>query len=234
MEKLDPKVDDGHQHCFRGLEFKTRNGSREKQWNVMESCMVVIDEQLRHQQLQFATSGVSVVKSAAAPCSSSSTDVAAMTSYHQQQQQQKQLQQQQLIAQADDIARAYKACTESSQKAAFERGLWDHHAALACNANIKQLDGEQEEENKDEDDTVTTAEDYSFSSTVLTVTRIDDVIMHDRNQTTIWKIPSEHLLDDQLFFVFVVRLQSIRNNFATIKYFKNTVLFFQMILVFHG
>ena len=180
MEKVDPKVDDGHQHCFRGLEFKTRNGSREKQWNVMESCMVVIDEQLRHQQLHFATSAVAINTATATAAGSSTTSshvAATTTTYYQQQQQQL------LMAQADDIARAYRACTESSQKAAFERGLWDYHAALECNSNNKNKNNKhQRDEEEEKDDTEITTEEDSFSSTVLTVTRIDDVIMYDRNQ----------------------------------------------------
>eukprot|EP00539_Tryblionella_compressa_P015390 CAMPEP_0178853798 /NCGR_PEP_ID=MMETSP0746-20121128/22448_1 /TAXON_ID=913974 /ORGANISM="Nitzschia punctata, Strain CCMP561" /LENGTH=212 /DNA_ID=CAMNT_0020519655 /DNA_START=305 /DNA_END=943 /DNA_ORIENTATION=- len=46
MEQVNPRVDDAQQ-CYRGLEFKTRQGSKLKQWNVMESAMVVFDEQIQ-------------------------------------------------------------------------------------------------------------------------------------------------------------------------------------------
>jgi hypothetical protein len=45
MERVNYYVDD-EQHYFRGLEFKTRDGFRRKQWNIMESAMVVFDEQM--------------------------------------------------------------------------------------------------------------------------------------------------------------------------------------------
>lgn len=45
MEKLNCLIDD-EQHYFRGLEFKTREGFRRKQWNIIEAAMVVFDEQI--------------------------------------------------------------------------------------------------------------------------------------------------------------------------------------------
>lgn len=44
MEDGNPNVDDG-QHYFRGVENKTRRGTRRKQWNMVEATMVVLDEQ---------------------------------------------------------------------------------------------------------------------------------------------------------------------------------------------
>lgn len=45
MEKENSKIDDGNVHCFRGLETKTRDGSRRKQFNVVDAVMAVLDEQ---------------------------------------------------------------------------------------------------------------------------------------------------------------------------------------------
>lgn len=128
MEKIDRNVDDDH-HYFRGLEFKTREGSRLKQWNVMESCMVVIDEQLRHQQLQLAAAA----EDAALALDGDSVSGSSTASRSDRQQQL-------LSAQSDDIARAYRACTESSQQAAVERAMWDRYAALACNEGQNQTE----------------------------------------------------------------------------------------------
>jgi hypothetical protein len=44
MERRNPSVDDG-QHCFRGLEFRTREGSRRRQFNQVDAAMAVMDEQ---------------------------------------------------------------------------------------------------------------------------------------------------------------------------------------------
>mmetsp|Transcript_19217 Transcript_19217/g.41766 ORF Transcript_19217/g.41766 Transcript_19217/m.41766 type:complete len:221 (-) Transcript_19217:148-810(-) len=45
MEKLNCLIDD-EQHYYRGLEFKTKEGFRRKQWNIIEAAMVVFDEQI--------------------------------------------------------------------------------------------------------------------------------------------------------------------------------------------
>jgi hypothetical protein len=37
---------DDSRHYFRGLEYKTRRGSQQKQWNMVESSMAVFDEQM--------------------------------------------------------------------------------------------------------------------------------------------------------------------------------------------
>ena len=50
MERVNYYVDD-EQHYFRGLEFKTREGFRRKQWNIMESAMVVFDEQMTYARI---------------------------------------------------------------------------------------------------------------------------------------------------------------------------------------
>jgi hypothetical protein len=44
MEDGNPDIDDD-QHYFRGVENKTRRGSRAKQWNMVEAAMAVFDEQ---------------------------------------------------------------------------------------------------------------------------------------------------------------------------------------------
>lgn len=57
MNKLSmedyPTVDDDGSY-FRGLESKTREGSRAKQWNIVESNMIVMDEQFRQNHLSLA------------------------------------------------------------------------------------------------------------------------------------------------------------------------------------
>ena len=45
MEEYNFTVDDSL-HYFRGLEFKTRRGAQQKQWNIVESSMEVFDEQM--------------------------------------------------------------------------------------------------------------------------------------------------------------------------------------------
>ena len=49
MERGNPFVNDG-QHYFRGLEYKTREGSRRRQFNQVDATMVVMDEQDAQQQ----------------------------------------------------------------------------------------------------------------------------------------------------------------------------------------
>jgi hypothetical protein len=44
MERINLSVDDG-QHSFRGLEFRTREGSRRRQFNQVDATMAVMDEQ---------------------------------------------------------------------------------------------------------------------------------------------------------------------------------------------
>jgi hypothetical protein len=49
LEQGNSHVDDG-EYYFRGLEGKTRKGSQRKQFNMVESSLVVFDEQMYHQQ----------------------------------------------------------------------------------------------------------------------------------------------------------------------------------------
>jgi hypothetical protein len=44
MERRNPSVDGG-QHCFRGLEFRTREGSRRRQFNQVDAATAIMDEQ---------------------------------------------------------------------------------------------------------------------------------------------------------------------------------------------
>jgi hypothetical protein len=46
MERYDAAVDDVH-HCYRGLESKTKEGSRRRQWYIAEAAVAVFDEQRR-------------------------------------------------------------------------------------------------------------------------------------------------------------------------------------------
>jgi hypothetical protein len=48
MERSEPFVNDG-QHYFRGLESKTREGSRRKQFNVVDASMAVFEEQMQQE-----------------------------------------------------------------------------------------------------------------------------------------------------------------------------------------
>jgi hypothetical protein len=44
MERRNPSVDGG-QHCFRGLEFRTREGWRRRQFNQVDAATAIMDEQ---------------------------------------------------------------------------------------------------------------------------------------------------------------------------------------------
>lgn len=106
MEDVNLRIDNG-QYYFRGLESKTRDQCRRKQWNIVECSVVVLDEQARLQQL------------------------------HQEQQQQQHLaashgvpfKTKKTMPDAEAIARAYMTCAESSRLAAMERGVFDQWAA---------------------------------------------------------------------------------------------------------
>ena len=50
MERGQPMVNDGQQY-YRGLESKTREGSRRKQFNAVDASMTVLDEQSQQAQL---------------------------------------------------------------------------------------------------------------------------------------------------------------------------------------
>lgn len=45
MEQFNELVDDVH-HYYRGLEFKTQEGSRRRHWNIVDAAMAVFDEQM--------------------------------------------------------------------------------------------------------------------------------------------------------------------------------------------
>lgn len=56
MESANKFIDD-EEHYFRGLESKTREGYRRKQWNIIEAAMVVFDEQINMQQQSHNNNG---------------------------------------------------------------------------------------------------------------------------------------------------------------------------------
>jgi hypothetical protein len=67
MERGNPFVNDG-QHYFRGLEAKTREGSRRKQFNSIDASIAVLDEQ--SQQDQNGSSDLEAISNVYIGCSS--------------------------------------------------------------------------------------------------------------------------------------------------------------------
>jgi hypothetical protein len=67
MERGNPFVNDG-QHYFRGLEAKTREGSRRKQFNSIDASIAVLDEQ--SQQDQTGSSDLEAISIVYIGCSS--------------------------------------------------------------------------------------------------------------------------------------------------------------------
>lgn len=53
MGRGQPMVNDG-QHYYRGLEGKTREGYRRKQFNIVDARMAVLDEQTQQNQTDFS------------------------------------------------------------------------------------------------------------------------------------------------------------------------------------
>lgn len=47
MERFNAVIDDAY-YCYRGLEFKTREGSRRRHWCIVDAAMAVFDEQMPH------------------------------------------------------------------------------------------------------------------------------------------------------------------------------------------
>lgn len=98
MESANKFIDD-EKHYFRGLEFKTREGYRRKQWNIIEAAMVVFDEQINMQYQPHNNNGKDV------RCTLSLDEA------------------------SEGLSEAYRASTSGARDAAIKRATHDRIAA---------------------------------------------------------------------------------------------------------
>jgi hypothetical protein len=89
MEQFNELVDDAH-HYYRGLEFKTREGSRRRQWNIVDAAMAVFDEQMMQLNGHYCSTsthervGPESIAKAYMACTASSRTAAAERGLHDQ------------------------------------------------------------------------------------------------------------------------------------------------------